>query len=240
MRFFDISLMSSTRWRQSHAMSHHTFPNTCLDLEVTQFEPFAYLMPKPTSLFYNIFSLFILPILLTAVTFIDFLKRWISNLLFTEDEFELVDLIPFLELYGFYLVNKESYLWFFFVFHGTLSFTFAFLSLPGIHHHSSNFYEGHQGRKDTDWGLLQVDTIVDRWLTSSDNTSHSIAVSAFGDHTLHHLFPTVDGSILQHFIPAYRITLAEFNINYKQSNCFYDWFEFTKVLFTTKQKKKQK
>jgi hypothetical protein len=39
---------------------------------------------------------------------------------------------------------------------------FAFISVPGIHHNSNNYVDGHEARGDKDWGLLQVDTISDR------------------------------------------------------------------------------
>lgn len=42
---FDLSLFSSFEWRLSHAYSHHTFPNTILDVEIWGFEPFIEYIP---------------------------------------------------------------------------------------------------------------------------------------------------------------------------------------------------
>jgi len=40
MFYLDLSLFSSAEFRVMHALSHHMFPNTALDLEVTSYEPF--------------------------------------------------------------------------------------------------------------------------------------------------------------------------------------------------------
>jgi hypothetical protein len=37
---------------------------------------------------------------------------------------------------------------------------------------------------------------------------------SFGDHTLHHLFPTVDASKLPHLYPTFLETCKEFNVNF--------------------------
>lgn len=43
--YFDLSMLSSRYWRVSHALSHHLYPNTMRDLEVTEFSPFLLYMP---------------------------------------------------------------------------------------------------------------------------------------------------------------------------------------------------
>jgi hypothetical protein len=42
---FDLCLFSSYEWRISHAYSHHTFPNTILDVEIWSFEPYLEFLP---------------------------------------------------------------------------------------------------------------------------------------------------------------------------------------------------
>ena len=59
------------------------------------------------------------PILLSVTTTIDFLKRIISSLLFSEQEFEAVNLIPLFELAVFYNFN-ENWLFFYIAFHFTM------------------------------------------------------------------------------------------------------------------------
>lgn len=49
MYSFDLTTHSSHEWRITHAYSHHLFPNTINDYEVTAFEPFVQYLPKPKS-----------------------------------------------------------------------------------------------------------------------------------------------------------------------------------------------
>merc|ERR1712136_593799 len=222
MWLFDISLMNSQRWRVTHAMSHHIYPNTFFDLELTQFEPFVYFAVKKTSPFYPLISAVILPIFMAIVTYFDMIKRAIG-ITMSEAHANFGDFIPLLELIVMVYINKNVAIQYFFMYHLILGFFFALLSLPGIHHHSGNYHENDIPRKDKDWGLLQVDTIMDRSATSSRRTkSTSVPMSIFGDHTLHHLFPAVDASVLKHFYPAFLETMKEFKINYEETNIAWD------------------
>lgn len=47
MAIFNISLLSYREWRISHAMSHHSYPNSLHDLEISMFEPFLCWLPSP-------------------------------------------------------------------------------------------------------------------------------------------------------------------------------------------------
>ncbi len=47
MYSFDLTGHSSLEWRITHGYSHHMFPNTINDYEVTGFEPFIHFLPKP-------------------------------------------------------------------------------------------------------------------------------------------------------------------------------------------------
>jgi hypothetical protein len=44
---FNLSLLNHREWRVSHAMSHHLYPNSYYDLEITMFEPFLCWLPYP-------------------------------------------------------------------------------------------------------------------------------------------------------------------------------------------------
>lgn len=41
--------MSYRDWRVSHALSHHLYPNSLLDIELSAHEPFMNWVPSPTS-----------------------------------------------------------------------------------------------------------------------------------------------------------------------------------------------
>ena len=47
MYAFNLSMMNFTAWRVSHALSHHIYPNSYNDMELSMFEPFLCWIPNP-------------------------------------------------------------------------------------------------------------------------------------------------------------------------------------------------
>ena len=47
MYYFDLFPLSSQEWRTTHAISHHLFPNTLYDFEISSLEPFIQFLPDP-------------------------------------------------------------------------------------------------------------------------------------------------------------------------------------------------
>lgn len=45
MRYFNLLFMNYRDWRVSHALAHHLYPNTLLDMESMLFEPFFVYKP---------------------------------------------------------------------------------------------------------------------------------------------------------------------------------------------------
>lgn len=45
MIYFNVIFMSYRDWRISHALSHHLYPNSLLDIELSMFEPFLNYLP---------------------------------------------------------------------------------------------------------------------------------------------------------------------------------------------------
>lgn len=43
--------------------------------------------------------------------------------------------------------------------------------------------------------------------------SHFLVLTNFGDHALHHLFPTLDHGTLEHLYPTFEKVLEQFNAN---------------------------
>lgn len=65
---------------------------------------------------------------------------------------------------------------------------------------------------DRDFGLGQLDATRDR----VDYGSNPICVMGrYGDHALHHLFPTVDHCRLRALYPVFNETLKEFGVEYR-------------------------
>lgn len=61
-----------------------------------------------------------------------------------------------------------------------------------------------------DWGVAQLDTVMDR---SEINSSHFLSLTNFGDHGMHHLFPTIDHAVLQFLNPVFEKTCREFGVS---------------------------
>jgi len=77
------------------------------------------------------------------------------------------------------------------------------------HHHPVCFHDGDEARKDPDFGLCQLDATKDR---AEDFTKNIFfVVTTFGDHPIHHLFPTICHSKLHHLKKVFQETLAEFS-----------------------------
>lgn len=68
-----------------------------------------------------------------------------------------------------------------------------------------------------DWGIYTVDTIMDRQELRGNAL---LALTNFGDHALHHLFPTLDNGILPQLYDMFFETLMEFEA---ECQC-YPWF----------------
>lgn len=58
-----------------------------------------------------------------------------------------------------------------------------------------------------DWGIYNLDTVIDR---DELRGNHLLVISNFGDHALHHLFPTLDHGILPELYDILEETLIEF------------------------------
>lgn len=43
--------------------------------------------------------------------------------------------------------------------------------------------------------------------------NHWLVLTNFGDHALHHMFPTLDHGTLQHLYPVFEATMKQFNIH---------------------------
>lgn len=65
-----------------------------------------------------------------------------------------------------------------------------------------------------DWGLHQMDSVMDR---SEITGSHFLVLITFGDHALHHLFPTIDHGRLNYLYPIFQNVCTEFGIEIKMS-----------------------
>lgn len=78
--------------------------------------------------------------------------------------------------------------------------------------------------KSYDWGLYSIDTYMDR---RELRGNAFLALANFGDHALHHLFPTLDHGLLGQLYDILFQTLNEFEA---ELQC-YSWFDSLKGQF---------
>eukprot|EP00090_Calanus_glacialis_P038314 TRINITY_DN66911_c0_g1_i1.p1 TRINITY_DN66911_c0_g1~~TRINITY_DN66911_c0_g1_i1.p1 ORF type:complete len:439 (-),score=74.31 TRINITY_DN66911_c0_g1_i1:18-1256(-) len=203
--YFDLSLLSHRDWRISHAISHHLYTNSFSDIEVTALEPFINFLPAKKNFiqhtlshFYVYFGIFI------SFPF-EFIKRTVL-VVSGEQELLIENLLPILQLSLLLFFNDvftSIFLWL--LFHSTSGFWLIVTSVTTTHHHPELYHAGDVPREDTDWGFHQVDTVRD-----VEKKNLAVVLTTFGDHLLHHLFPSVDHSKLAQLYPALYETCKEF------------------------------
>lgn len=189
MFYFQLSFLSVNDWRVSHVLSHHLFPNTTRDLEMTLFFPFFDWFPHRKSWIHVKLSPFYAPLAYPFVWLVQFIQRAAAKSLSPPDILCLV--IPTL----MYFCSNQGilnvlYMWAIHVLSG--SFLFVLIGLNAAHHHPEIFHQGDAPREDRDWGLNQLDAVRAR----PDERNLFIVLSSFGEHALHHLFPTLDHAYL--------------------------------------------
>lgn len=55
-----------------------------------------------------------------------------------------------------------------------------------------------------------MDAVMDR---HDINGSHLLVLTNFGDHALHHLFPTIDHGLLEYLYPVFKKTCDQFGLD---------------------------
>lgn len=68
-----------------------------------------------------------------------------------------------------------------------------------------------------DFGIFQMNAVIDR---KDAKQNDFLSLTQFGHQTLHHLFPTVDQSLLPYFHELFFDTCREFNIQLRE----FDWW----------------
>lgn len=66
-------------------------------------------------------------------------------------------------------------------------------------------------RDGLDWGIYQIDTCIDR---KDIRGNHLLGLIHFGDHCLHHLFPTLEHGALTELYPILFQTMHEFEMEF--------------------------
>ena len=218
MYYFDFAMVSSAEWRISHAMSHHLFANTIQDLEVSALEPFLVFLPLQSKTFAARYAVILYSNILYWILLPQQYIVKIISVLKGRVNFRIEFLIPIFELViflslGLYWTSFWRGFLIWLVLHMTCSYWFVFVGLIAAHHHPDIWHYGDDLKyKSNDWGIRQIEAVRDR----KDVTGNLfLVVTMFGDHTLHHLFPTVDHSKLKHLYPVFLETCKQFNIDFE-------------------------
>ncbi|XP_034829648.1 cytochrome b5-related protein-like [Maniola hyperantus] len=204
MYLLNFSGYSYAEFRISHALSHHLHTNTANDIELSFLLPLLNYFPSPNKplwtqaagVFYPIIFVFF-GLVLMVKNFADiFIKLNNKNLSWDS-------MILFLLPVWMWLLSGVSLAWAIVVWQVTVmasSIFFVVFGLTAGHHAHTNFFEGDVPRDESlDWGIHQLDTVIERVENMED---HFKSITRFGDHALHHLFPTLDHAELKYLYPT--------------------------------------
>ncbi|XP_022908490.1 cytochrome b5-related protein-like [Onthophagus taurus] len=220
MFYFQLGFQSVKEWRVSHALSHHLFPNTIIDMEMYIFEPLATYFPKNKSFLKRYLPWLVSPLIWCLVFHGSFFLRLREFFKYNKKEFNISYLIPFsLPIFLVTFSNQPVitcfYFWTCIILSG--SFIFAIIGINAAHHAPDIFHDGDAARNEKDFGIAQLDAVMDR---EEILGSHLWTLTTFGQHALHHLFPTIDHGLLKFIYPVFEETMNEFGVGLRLSNSF--------------------
>lgn len=153
MYYFNLSFYNYREWRISHAMSHHLYPNSIHDLEVTLFEPILCWIPSNMkSIFQRYVSWLYSPIVYAFICFDQIVKRIFFSFATKKNLFQTNDLVPLaVPVLMLALGNSNPFA----VFTTWLqiilvcSFMFHLIGLNAGHHHPDLVHDGDKIRYAT-------------------------------------------------------------------------------------------
>ncbi len=102
----------------------------------------------------------------------------------------------------------------------TSSFLMGAIAINVGHHHPDVYHEGDELPKGMDFGIYQMNAVIDRHDSLVNKYNKFINLTTFGHHTLHHLFPTLDHSILHLLQEPLLQTCKEFEVELRE----YPWW----------------
>jgi fatty acid desaturase len=221
MYVFDLLMLSSLEWRVTHGISHHNFPNTVYDIEISAPADLLNFYPKPKSFVLRKLAPYYFHIVSAAAQPIEFTKRWIdigrgARPFRMEHTYVLVELVAF-ALGNVWLHGSDGFFYRAFmqwlVMHIAASYVGITIGITAAHHHPDCWHTGddYLYGDNNDYALIQLDAVRDR---ADTNKSIFLVAVSYGDHLLHHLFPTIDHGKLHVLNDVLTQTLEEFKIDF--------------------------
>lgn len=150
MYYFNLSFYNFREWRISHSMSHHLYPNSLHDLEVTMFEPLLCWVPSPMKNYAQRYvSWLYSPIIYTFICFDQLMKRMVFSISSKKNLFQNNDLVPLIIpivmiLFGNSNVFTVVKAWLQIIL--VCSFLFHLIGLNAGHHHPDLVHDGDKIR----------------------------------------------------------------------------------------------
>ncbi|XP_075972013.1 cytochrome b5-related protein-like [Anticarsia gemmatalis] len=224
MYLFNMSMWSYRDFRVSHVLSHHLYTNTLMDLEISSLEPFLFYNPRRDKPLHAklgfITEIFCFPF----VFLLSFTKRFVSIFRhqgFLRRHLRWHDAIGLLLPVWMWINSGAPLLhvistWLYINCTGSL--IFYSIAVNAAHHHPDAIKDGDQPMSETpDWGMHQVEALLDR---KDVNANTFAVVTLFGDHALHHMFPTLDHALLKYLHPIFIDLCEKYQANYRVSTQF--------------------
>ncbi|XP_045494026.1 cytochrome b5-related protein-like [Colias croceus] len=224
MYLFNLSMWSYRDFRVSHVLSHHLYTNTLMDAELSTLEPVLIYNPRADKPLHARMGFITQYAFFPFLFMISFIKRFLSAFLrrgFFKAHYRWHDAIGFTLPFIMWLTSGAScfhvlctWIWI----NCTGSLLFFLIAVNAAHHHPDAIKDGDQPSNETpDWGEHQVEALLDR----KDINSNTFAViTLFGDHALHHMFPTLDHGDLKYLHPIFLELCEKYQANYRVSTQF--------------------
>lgn len=152
MYYFNIMLLSYREWRIQHALSHHLYPNSLLDLEVTLFEPFlCWATGDAKSVVQRYGSWLYSPFIYMTLFFVQLVTRVIFSVVDKTNLFYRSDLVPFAVPVMMYIVGGSEVdalevlrMWLVLIV--ASSFYFGLVGINAGHHTHHSVHDGDELR----------------------------------------------------------------------------------------------
>ncbi|XP_072939665.1 cytochrome b5-related protein-like [Epargyreus clarus] len=224
MYLFNLSMWSYRDFRVSHVLSHHLYTNTLMDLELSGLEPILVFQPRKDKPLHAKVGFVTECVMFPFLFLVSFCKRVAAIFIwknFFKTHYSWHDVIgPLLPLWMGLTSNAAwchvLYTWLWIV--CTASLIFYLIAVNAAHHHPDAIKDGDEPESETpDWGVHQVEALLDR---KDINTSTLAVMMLFGEHALHHIFPTLDHGILKHLHPVFLEHCEKYQANYRATTQF--------------------
>ncbi|XP_045494027.1 cytochrome b5-related protein-like [Colias croceus] len=232
MYLFNVSGFSYADWRITHAMSHHLHTNTAQDIELSLVEPFLQFLPNPNKPIWAQMAAFYYPIVFAFTSLAVLLKDVVLGVVGHQGvKISWTNMIPFIVPVWMWIGSGLFLPWVIVIWIATVMISseiFMIFGLTAGHHAHSNFFEGDVPREEyLDWGIHQLDTIIERVEYAGN---HYKSLTRFGDHALHHLFPTLDHAELKYLYPTLLEHCEKFEMQLRMTNFYQALLSHSKQL----------